>query len=200
MIYSNIFEWIACFLWGKEPFTQKKWVICSGCSFVMSNLCNSFSVTHFLWVTWANHSRLLIFGEWPERFAHLLIFGEWPEHFAHGRSFLVNDLSESLHGCSFLVSDQSDSLTSLFKKREWALVCFFKRTKSVPKNMVLVKTFFANRSFAHLSWATWANRSRSLICPERPEQYAHGGSFDMSNLSDLHSWALLNENLVAEER
>ena len=31
-----------------------------------------------------------------ERFSHLLIFGEWPERFAHGRSFLVSHLSESL--------------------------------------------------------------------------------------------------------
>ena len=148
-------------------------------SFLVSDLSKSLTVAHF--------------GEWPERFAHLLIFGEQPERFAHSRSFLVNDLSEWLHGCSFLVSDLSDSLTSLIKKREWALVCFFKRIKSVPKNMVLVKTFFANRSFAHLSWATWANRSRWLICHEWPEQYAHGRSFDMSDLSDLHSWASLNE-------
>ena len=40
-----------------------------------------------------------------------------------------------------------------------------------------------NRSFAHLSWAIWVNRSRSLICHEQPERFAHGRSFDLSHLS-----------------
>ena len=33
---------------------------------------------------------------------------------------------------------------------------------------------------AHLSWVTWAIRSRSLICLEQPEQFAHGHSFVLS--------------------
>ena len=41
-----------------------------------------------------------------------------------------------------------------------------------------------NHSFAHLSWATWANRSQSLICHERPERFAHCCSFVLSNLSE----------------
>ena len=48
---------------------------------------------------------------------------------------------------------------------------------------------------AHSSWATWENRSWSLICHERPERFAHGHSFELSNLIDLltvaHlSWAI----------
>ena len=115
--------------------------------------------------------------------------------------------------CSFLVSDLSDLLTSLIfserpKKREWmnSLFLFKKRTKIVPKNTILVKFVWANClffvikaaneqftqkkvkwaicSFPHLSWATWVNRSRSLICHEQPEQFAQGRSFDMSSLSD----------------
>ena len=39
---------------------------------------------------------------------------------------------------------------------------------------------------AHLFWATWAIRSRSLIYSERPEQFAHGHSFDLSEMSE---WA-----------
>ena len=39
---------------------------------------------------------------------------------------------------------------------------------------------------AHLSWATWANRSQSLICFERSEQIAHSHSFDLSEMS---KWA-----------
>ena len=47
----------------------------------------------------------------------------------------------------------------------------------------------------HLSWATWANRSRLLICHEWPQQFAHGLSFVLSDLSDsltaAHlSWAI----------
>ena len=44
------------------------------------------------------------FAQINKPFAHSLIFGERPERIAHGRSFFVNDLS--------------DSLTSLIKKEE----------------------------------------------------------------------------------
>ena len=37
---------------------------------------------------------------------------------------------------------------------------------------------------AHLSFATWVTRSRSLISSEQPEQFAHGGSFVLSDLSE----------------
>ena len=37
---------------------------------------------------------------------------------------------------------------------------------------------------AHLSWAIWAIRSQSLICPERSEQIAHSRSL---------KWAILNK-------
>ena len=55
--------------------------------------------------------------------------------------------------------------------------------------------FWANRSFAHFLWATWGTRSWSLICLEWPEQFAHGRSFLLSDLSNLltvaHlSWAI----------
>ena len=49
---------------------------------------------------------------------------------------------------------------------------------------VLAKIFWANCSFAHFLWVTWANCSRSLICLERLEQFTHGRSFPLSNLSD----------------
>ena len=52
-------------------------------------------------------------------------------------------------------------------------------------------------SFAHLSWATWVNRSRSLICHERPKRFAHGCSFDMSDLSDLLTVAHLSWGIWA---
>ena len=74
--------------------------------------------------------------------------------------------------------------------------------------MVLVKLFWANRLFAHWSWVTWANCSRWLICNERPERFAHGHSFDMSNLSDSLTfahliwaiWANRSQSLIWFER
>ena len=48
----------------------------------------------------------------------------------------------------------------------------------------VAKVFWANRSITHLFWATWANRSRSFICLEWPEGFAHGCSFPLSDLSD----------------
>ena len=38
---------------------------------------------------------------------------------------------------------------------------------------------------AHLSWATWAIRSQSLICFEKSEGIAHSRSFDLSEFSAL---------------
>ena len=74
---------------------------------------------------------------------------------------------------------------SSFKKREWANRSFFMFKKYTKKYdfRLLVKFFLANHSFAHLSWVTWAKRSRSLICHERPEWFAHSSSFFLSNLS-----------------
>ena len=72
----------------------------------------------------------------------LLIFGEWPERFAHGCSFLVSELSESLmvahfwwatwairSHCSFLVSNLSDFLTLLTKKEGMSESLIFKIKK-----------------------------------------------------------------------
>ena len=127
------------------------------------------------------------------------------------RSFLVNDLSDLLMVAhfwwatwaicshhSFLVSHPIVLLTYLIKKEGMSKSLV---KKNVPKNTILVKFFWANWSFfvseranerfaqkkerfAHLSWTTWANHSRSLISHEQPEQFAHGASFDMSDLSD----------------
>ena len=76
---------------------------------------------------WANEW----FTQKNERFTHSLIFGEWPERFAHDRTFPLSDVSKMLivahfwwatwANCSFrsfLVSDLSDLLTSL-RGNEW---------------------------------------------------------------------------------
>ena len=57
----------------------------------------------------------------------------------------------------------------------------------------LANIFWVNCSFAHLSWATWANRSWSLICLEQSEWIAHSHSF---NLSEMSKWA--NERCANE--
>ena len=128
----------------------------------------------------------LIFGERPERFAYCLwslIFGEQPEQFAHITHFWWATRAICSH--------------SSLKKREWANRSLKKRSKKYNFSQI----FWANCSFfvseranerfaqkkerfAHLSWTTWANHSRSLISHEQPEQFAHGASFDMSDLSD----------------
>ena len=158
-------------------------------------------------VFWANH--LCFAKKWAnERFAqndkqftHSLIFGEQPKQFAHGRSFLVSDLSESLKVAhfwwvtwtirshrSFLLSDLNDPLTSLTKNEGMSKSLIFLNKKTYIKHNkildFLAKCFWANRSFTHLSWVTWANCSWSLICHERHEGFAHSRSFVLSNLSD----------------
>ena len=49
---------------------------------------------------------------------------------------------------------------------------------------------------ANLSWATWAIRSRLLICLERSERIAHSCSFDLS--SRLLIWFERNEKMSNE--
>ena len=81
---------------------------------------------------------------------------------------------------SFLVSNLSDLLASLIKKEWMSKLLVFCERKS--KWVICSK----NEQFADLSWATWANRSQSLICPEQSERIAHSCSFD---LKDLSKWA-----------
>ena len=105
-----------------------------------------------------------------------LTFGEWPEPFAHG--------------CSFLVSNLSNLLTSLMIKEGMRkLLFFYVQYKKCTKNTISVKFF---DWIAHLSWATWANCSRSLICHEWPEQFTHSCSFNISDLSDSLTVAYLS--------
>ena len=127
-----------------------------------------------------------------ERFAHLLIC-----------SFLVSDFSDSLMVAQFWWVTSANRSWLLILKEGTSKKRFLlkKRTKNVRKNTILVIIVWANRSFlwvkerftykkwgipsfAHLSWATWANRSWLLICHERPEWFAQGCSFVLSDLSE----------------
>ena len=167
-------------------------------------------ITRFFVKKWANKR----FVKKNKQFAHSLIC-----------SFLVSDLSESLlvahfwwatwaicSHCSFLVSDLSNSLTSLLKKEVMckSLVFYLNVQKTYQKIWFynFSQIFWANRSFAHLSWETWANRSQSLIFQKQPEQFAHSRSFDMSDLSDSLTvahlswviWANRSQSLIWFER
>ena len=115
--------------------------------------------------------------------SNLLIFGEWPERFAYGCSFLVKDVSELLmvahfwwatwaacSHCSFLVRALSDSLTSLIKQRNEKIALFLNK-----KNKKYYFSQFFFMWIAHLSRAIWANRS-----------------FDMNDMSNLLTVAHLS--------
>ena len=130
---------------------------------------------------WSNKDQM---SDSLKKTRELLTFGERPEQITYAHSFLVSNLS--LHR-SFLTSNLSDSLKSLIKK----LKNVYKTYQKYNFNQI----FWANHSFAHLSWVNKANRSQSLIFHEWPERFAHGCSFDMSDLIDLltvaHlSWAI----------
>ena len=136
------------------------------------------SFAHFWWETWAIQSWSLISSERPERIAH-------------GRSFLVRDLRDLLK--SLIFGEQPERFTHIaHKKRGNEQFAHFLNNKNLIYNILknkildfLAKFFWANRSIAHFLWATWANRLRSRICLERPEQFALGRSFPLSNLSNL---------------
>ena len=113
----------------------------------------------------------------------------------------MSDLSDLL--TSIIFGEQPErSLTSLIKKggMSEALVFFNlqKKTQKVLKNMILVKFF---------EWITrffWSKERMSDLLKEderfahsrcyheRPEQIAHGRSFDMSDLSNLFTVADLS--------
>ena len=79
-----IFERITRFLSKNECMSDslKKMSDSLSRSFLVSNLSNLLTIVHFLWATWANRSWSLIFGEWPEGFAHIAHFwwATWAIH------------------------------------------------------------------------------------------------------------------------
>ena len=140
--------------WANERFAQKV----SDSLMFGKRSERSLTIVHSFWATWANRSRSLICPERLERFAH-------------------------------------------FAQKEWAFLKknfqkMWKRTKIRFFQIFLSELFiffskreherFAQKTerFAHLSWATWANRSHSLICHERPERFAYSRSFVLSDLSE----------------
>ena len=117
--------------------------------------------------------------------------------------------------CSFLVSNLSNLLTSLIKKEgtSESLVFFFKRSKMYKKyffsqknlsesliRSLIMSDLSDSLTVAHLSWATWAIRSRSLFWHERPERFPRSHSFVLSDLSESLTVAQLIWAIWANER
>ena len=134
-------------------------------------------LAYFWWATWANSSWTLI---------------------------LVSDLSESLMVAHFWWAAWAIRSHHSLKKREWAITCFFKHTKNVPKNLILdflefcsfnMSDLSESLTVAHFSWVTWAIGSQLLLCPERSERIAHSCSFDFSNLSKWANKRWANERI-----
>ena len=131
-------------------------------------------------MTWANRSRLLICPERPEQFAHIAQ-KEWANLLLK-KTYLKKTVKheQKIRFFSILLSE------SPFFVSEGANERFTKK-----------RAIF---SFANLSWVTWANQSHSLICPEGPEQFAHGRSFVLSDLSQLLTFADLSSAIWANAR
>ena len=71
-----------------------------------------------------------------------------------------------------------------FFAQKWVNERFAQKNERFTHLLIFwTKLFWAYRSFAHFLWATWVNRSRSIICLEQPEWFAHGCSFPLSDLS-----------------
>ena len=135
-------------------------------------------------MTWAIHSWSLIFAERPERINR-------------GHSFLVSDLCNLL---TLLIFGERPKWFAHEKRgNEWIAQFFFNIQKTYQKYN-FSQIFGSNRSFAHLSWAIWANPSQSLICHEQTERFTHGCSFNISNLSDSLTVAHLIWAIWANER
>ena len=102
------------------------------------------SFAHFWWATWAICSQSLIPSEQPERIAQK----EWVKllHFLKTSKKTVKTYKKYVFFEFFLAN------RSFLRAKE-------KNERFAQKNRGI-------SSFAHLSWATWANCSHSLICHE----------------------------------
>ena len=139
-------------------------------------------------------SEPLFCHEQPERFAHIALLKRGNEQIPH-----------------FFNLQKTYKNTILFKNI-WANCSFFVSERA-NEGFAQKKSNSLIRSFALLSWATWANRSRSLFCHatwvihlrslfchERPERFAQSGTFVLSNLSKSLTVAHWNERFWANER
>ena len=81
------------------------------------------------------------------------------------------------------------------------LLVFLRKNKTNNKQMSdLLKKNLAIRSFTHFWWATWANRSWSLIFDKQCEWIPYNRSFVLSDLIELLTVAYLIWAIWANER
>ena len=138
-----------------------------------------------------------------EGFSHLLSFGERPELFPHGRSFLVSDLSKALMVVHFWWVNWAICSHHSWKKREWA--CESLGLKKTYQKIKFQSNFLSE---SLILLFIMSNLGESLICHERPEQFAHCHSFNMSDLIDSLTvphlscaiWANRSQSLIWFER
>ena len=126
-------------------------------------MSESLTFAHLSWASWAIRSQSLICPERSEQIAHI-------------RSFVLIDLSKWANSQPWS-TNWPDINTVQYKWMTWGV-------KSDMSELL---------TFAHLSWATWAIRSQSLICPEGSERIALICSFVLSNLS---KWANPNPEVL----
>ena len=137
------------------------------------DLCNQWIWSGMVWNFYDNPSK--IFQKWhPHLTNYVYCF------ISRVGNSLIGFLSESLVFCKkmskwaiwslLIFGEQPERLTHI-SHQKWGnerIAHFFKnllkKRKNTSKNTILVNFFWAIRSYAHLSWATRANRSQSLFC------------------------------------
>ena len=88
-----------------------------------------------------------------------------------------------------------------FFAQKWANEQFTKKTSDSLIRSCLVSNLSDSLMVAHFLWATWANRSRSLICLEPPERFAHSAHLSWAiwgNRSQSLIWFERNERWAKE--
>ena len=120
----------------------------------------------------------------------------WSEPKKWANEQFAQKVSDSLI-CSFLVSNLFDLLTIahsffFFNCKKRTKIQFFRIFLSECSFFVSKRANARftqrNKTFAHLSWVTWANCSHLLICHERPERFAHSRSFVLSDPANSSHW------------
>ena len=74
-----------------------------------------------------------------------------------------------------------EQITRFLPKR-WANERFAQKVSNLLIRSLLVRNLRDSLTMAHSFWATWANHSRFLFCPERLEQFAHYAQKEWANL------------------
>ena len=152
--------------WANEWFAQKMSDLLI-CSFLVSDLTDLLMVAHFWWATWANRSWSLIFDKQPERFAHIahFLWVTW--------AICLHRSLKKIEWANHLFSNKKRTKKYDFSYIFLLQIAGFLWAKERMSNSLIRSFIMSNLSelltVAHLSWGTWAIRSRSIFwwggCP-----------------------------------